>query len=92
MSPQQLDWGSVKEDTVEIVEKKLSPKEKHASIQRRIAMFTARAYFILLATPLVLIAFKTITVNDAIELIKTIAAVLGGIVGMVWVFYFHKGD
>jgi len=35
---------------------------------------------------------KFITVTEAVELIKTIAAVLGGIVGMVWGFYFYKAD
>lgn len=59
--------------------------------QWKLASITAYGYFSLLAIPLILLLIGKLNVNETIDLIKTIAAVLSGIVGMVWGFYFYKG-
>ena len=59
--------------------------------QWTLARITAYGYFTLLAIPLFFLLIGKLGVNDCIDLIKTIAAILSGIVGMVWGFYFYKG-
>lgn len=59
--------------------------------QWKLASITAYGYFSLLAIPLILLLIGKLSVNETIDLIKTIAAILSGIVGMVWGFYFYKG-
>jgi len=83
-----VDWGTVTEDIGTVIKKSTAAEPSRASIQKYLAVGTAAAYFILLGIPLSFLPLKTITVTEAIDLIKTIAAVLGGIVGMIWIFYF----
>lgn len=91
LSEKTKEWGKVTKDVAQEVRKITSP-ETRESTQKAIAMITAKAFFFLLGFPLFLVMIKFITVTEAVELIKTIAAVLGGIVGMVWGFYFYKAD
>jgi hypothetical protein len=91
MSPlPTLDWGTITKNEVltKIENQRQSVKETRASTQKMLAKLTALGYFILLGIPLCFLPLKTITVAEATDLIKTIAAVLGGIVGMIWIFYF----
>jgi hypothetical protein len=60
-------------------------------MQRVLATYTAVGYFTLLAIPFIFLILERINVDETIDLIKTIAAILSGIVGMVWGFYFYKG-
>ena len=69
-----------------IMEKSI-PKVKPTRIF--IAKATVWGFFILLAIPLIMLIFNRLNVDDAIDLIKTIASILAGIVGMVWGFYFQ---
>ena len=64
----------------------------HSWTQKFIAVATAIAFFTLLGLPLIFGILKIIEIADAVELMKTIAAILSGIVGMVWGFYFHKPE
>ena len=91
MTEQAKNWGKVTKDVAQEVRKITSP-ETRESTQKAIAMITAKAFFLLLGFPLFLVMIKFINVTEAVELIKTVAAVLGGIVGMVWGFYFYKAD
>jgi hypothetical protein len=68
---------------------KVIRKSSHKTMQMLIASVTACGFFILLGIPLLYLLIGVINVNDTIELIKTIAAILGGVVGMVWGFYFY---
>ena len=70
-----------------------APIKLPTSSERRweLARITAYGYFSLLAIPLIFLLFGKLNVNETIDLIKTIAAILSGIVGMVWGFYFYKG-
>ena len=60
-------------------------------IQGKLARMTAIGYFSLLAIPFAFLLIGKLDVNETIDLIKTMAAILSGIVGMVWGFYFYKG-
>ena len=60
-------------------------------IQWKLARLTAFGYFSLLSVPFVFLLIGKLDVNETIDLIKTMAAILSGIVGMVWGFYFYKG-
>ena len=60
-------------------------------IQWRLARMTAIGYFSMLSVPFVFLLIGKLNVNETIDLIKTMAAILSGIVGMVWGFYFYKG-
>jgi len=83
--------GKVDQKILETLNKKVKSKDSpHTSTQRFIAKTTAIGFFVLISLPLVFLMFGRINVNDAVELIKTIAAVLGGIVGLVWGFYFYS--
>jgi hypothetical protein len=90
MSPKVESWGTVNEKVIKKVDRGVSSKDKYASTQRTIAIMTAICFFGLILIPLIYLSVGITTVANTIELIKTIAAVLGGIVGMVWGFYFHK--
>jgi len=71
-----------------------APPELHATSSERqwkLASITAYGYFSLLAIPLIFLLIGKLNVNETIDLIKTLAAILSGIVGMVWGFYFYKG-
>ena len=59
--------------------------------QWTLARITAYGYFTLLTIPLFFLLIGKLGVNECIDLIKTVAAILSGIVGMVWGFYFYKG-
>ena len=56
----------------------------------KLARLTAYGYFSLLVVPLLFLLIGKLNVNETIDLIKTIAAILSGIVGMVWGFYFYN--
>ena len=60
-------------------------------MQWKLARMTAIGYFSLLSVPFAFLLIGKLDVNETIDLIKTMAAILGGIVGMVWGFYFYKG-
>jgi len=85
--PPATDWGAITNEAKTKIQS-ISTKETRANTQKMLAKFTAIGYFILLGIPLAFLPLKNITVPEAIDLIKTIAAVLGGIVGMTWIFYF----
>ena len=59
--------------------------------QWKLARLTAYGYFSLLVVPLLFLLIGILNVNETIDLIKTLAAILSGIVGMVWGFYFYNG-
>ncbi len=56
----------------------------------KLARLTAYGYFSLLTIPLIFLLFGKLNVDETIDLIKTLAAILSGIVGMVWGFYFYN--
>lgn len=60
-------------------------------MQWKLARMTAIGYFSLLSVPFAFLLIGKLDVNETIDLIKTMAAILGGIVGMVLGFYFYKG-
>lgn len=81
------DWGVVSR-----IKKAVKREAYFASTQRTIALLTAFAYFGLILMPLLFLLAGIVNVDETVELIKNIAAVLGGIVGMVWGFYFYRGE
>lgn len=88
--PQETEnWGELTPKAKQKVER-TTVEETRSLTQRTIAIWTAGAYFILIGLPLFFLPFGWIEVEGAVELIKTIAAVLGGVVGMVWIFYFKE--
>ena len=61
-------------------------KEKAAS---NIAWTMVLAYVVLIGIPLLLVLFSVATPSEAVDLMKTVAAVLGGPVGAVIGYYYR---
>lgn len=66
---------------------KLSPTQE---IQRFLAHFTAMLLSVFLGIPFLFLAFGKISFTQTVDLITTIAAILGPITGAVWGFYFQS--
>jgi hypothetical protein len=69
-----------------LVKEKTPPKEKYAGI---LALIMVVGYLILPTIPMVLLWASSATSPDAIDLVKTVAAVLGGPVGAVLGYYYR---
>ena len=80
----EIEW---KGDEEVVPDLHAAPSER----QWKLARITAYGYFSLIAVPLFFLLIGKLDVNETIDLIKTIASILSGIVGMVWGFYFYKG-
>ncbi len=57
-----------------------------------LAIVTVVGYFLLLMAPILGLAFGRISESDAVDMLKTIAAVVGGPAGLVIGFYFSERD
>jgi len=65
----------------------ISVKERTASTLAKILVFV---FLVLLAVPYLYLLRGNVT--DAIDLMKTVAATLSGLVGAVFGYYFRKGE